>query len=374
MEIGPLLRFGQDSSCITPRSMRCLVTLCCVALYALLATPVSAQEKQTLRLVQTIPLPGVNGRLDHMGVDLEQKRLFVAAVDNHTLEVIDLTGGKVLKSLGGFKDTQDALFLGGNFNKLYVSSLDGHLRIFHGETFNLVQDVKIEPDPNRLFYDPATNLVYFGYGGQNAGFDQYGRVGIMQARPGAGYDQLVADMIAPTSRPGHLADLAMDDNGRLLICDSRADVIYQFDSHKRELIKTWRTAGDGAADMALDRAGHRLFVGTRVPPQMTVYDSVSGKEIQTLQGPETMDGVHYDAECKRIYMTGGRWYGSPEASSGWIYVYQQKDADHYEVISRIKTRPGSGTSLFVPQLNRLYVASQAIGAQRAAILVFEPVK
>lgn len=107
---------------------------------------------------------------------------------------------------------------------------------------------------------------------------------------------------------------------------------------------------------------------------MTVYDSVSGKEIQTLQGPETMDGVHCDAQHKRIYMTGGRWYGSPEASSGWIYVYQQEDADHYELISRIKTRAGSGTSLFVPELNRLYVASQAIGAQRAAILVFEPVK
>jgi hypothetical protein len=54
-------------------------------------------------------------------------------------------------------------------------------------------------------------------------------------------------------------------------------------------------------------------------------------------------------------------------------VYQQKDADHYALISRIRTRPGSGTSLLVPELNRLYVASQAIGDQEAAILAFEPV-
>ena len=212
-----------------------------------------------------------------------------------------------------------------------------------------------------------------GYGGQNAGFDQYERVGIMQAKPGAEYDQFVADMIAPTPRPGHLADLAMDDDGRLLICDSRADIIYQFDSRKRELVKSWPARGDGAADLALDRARHRLFVGTRVPPEMTVYDSMSGKEIQALQGPETMDGVHYDAQLQRIYVTGGRWYGTPEASRGWIYVYQQKDADHYELISRIQTRPGSGTSLLVPQLNRFYIASQAIGDQAAAILVFEAV-
>jgi hypothetical protein len=333
----------------------------------------SAQEKQALRLVQTIPLPGVTGRLDHMGVDLEKKRLFVAAVANNTLEVVDLTGGKVIKSLAGFKDTQDALFLGGDVNKLYVSSLDGHVRVFQGESFWLVRDFKIEPDPNRLLYDPTKKLIYFGYSGQNAGFDAYERVGILQPKPGAGYDQLVADMIAPTPRPGHLAEMAIDDNGILLACDSRADRIYQFDTQKRELIKSWPARGDGVGDMALDRAQHRLFVGTRTPPEMTVYDSLSGKEIQSLPRPETMDGVHYDASLKRVYMTGGRWYGTPDASPGWVYVYQQKDPDHYDVISKIKTRPGSGTSLFVPQFNRFYVASQALGDQAAAILVFEPV-
>jgi hypothetical protein len=344
-----------------------------VAVFAGCVIQSSAQEKQALRLVQTIPLPGVTGRLDHMGVDLEKKRLFVAAVANNTLEIVDLTGGKVIKSLAGFKDTQDALFLGGDVNKLYVSSLDGHVRVFQGESFWLVRDFKIEPDPNRLLYDPTKKLIYFGGGGQNAGFDAYERVGILQPKPGAGYDQLIADMIAPTPRPGHLAEMVIDDNGILLACDARADRIYQFDTQKRELIKSWPARGDGAGDMALDRAQHRLFVGTRTPPEMTVYDSLSGNEIQSLPGPETMDGVHYDARLKRVDMTGGRWYGTPDASPGWVYVYQQKDPDHYDVISKIKTRPGSGTSLFVPQLNRFYVASQALGDQAAAILVFEPV-
>ena len=71
---------------------------------------------------------------------------------------------------------------------------------------------------------------------------------------------------------------------------------------------------------------------------MTVYDSLSGREIQNLPAPETMDGVHYDANLKRVYVAGGRWYGTPDASPGWIYLYNQKDPDHYEVASRIKTR------------------------------------
>jgi len=352
-----------------------LLAVCCIAMFAGFAIPTSAQEKpQPLRLTQTVPLPGVKGRLDHIGVDPERKRLFVAAVTNDTLEVVDLTGGKVINSLVGFKDAQDALFLGGDFNKLYVTSLDGHVRVFQGDTFRPVQDFKVEAGPNRLFHDPATTLIYFGYGGQMAGNNASARVGILRPKRGAGDDQLVAAMIVPTPRPGHLAEIAMDDNGILLVCDSLADLIFQFDTQKRELIKSWPARGDGAADMALDRIRHRLFVGTRNPPEMTVYDSLSGKEIQSLPAPETMDGVYYDANLKRVYMTGGRWYGTPEASPGWIYVYQQKDPDRYDVISKTKTRPGSGTSLLVPEFNSFYVASQAIGDQEAAILVFEPVQ
>jgi hypothetical protein len=228
---------------VMSRLMTKRLAVCFIPLIPGFVTAISAQEKQALRLVQTIPLPGVTGRLDHMGVDLEKKRLFVAAVVNNTLEVVDLADAKVIKNLPGFK-----------------------------------------PDPNRLFYDPSTNPVYFGNGGQNAGFDAHERVGILQPKAGAGYDQLVADMIAPTRRPGHLGEIAMDENGLLLICDSRADQIYQFDTRKRELITSWPAHGDGAADMALDRTDHRLFVGTRTPAEMTVYDSLSGKEIQNLPG------------------------------------------------------------------------------------------
>jgi len=73
-----------------------LLALCCLVLFAGFAAHASAQEKQALRLVQTIPVPGVKGRLDHMGIDLDQKRLFVAATTNNTVEVVDLTAGKVI--------------------------------------------------------------------------------------------------------------------------------------------------------------------------------------------------------------------------------------------------------------------------------------
>src|SRR5258708_17845572 len=113
--------------------MKPLLLLCCIALAALVR--VHAQDRPTLRLVQTISLPGVGGRLDHMAVDVEKKRLFVAAVANGTLEILDLDAGRGISTIPGIKDAQDALFLGGNFNKLYVSRLERTLRIVQGAAF-----------------------------------------------------------------------------------------------------------------------------------------------------------------------------------------------------------------------------------------------
>jgi hypothetical protein len=84
----------------------------------------------------------------------------------------------------------------------------------------------------------------------------------------------------------------------------------------------------------------RLFIGTRTPPEMIVMDSKSGKEVAHLPTADGMDGVYFDALRKRVYVSGGR-----ELSSGFVYVYQQRDADHYEIMGKVTTRGGAGTPL-----------------------------
>src|SRR5205809_4325759 len=86
--------------------------------------------KQPFRLVQTISLPNVKGRLDHMDVDVKRKRLFVAGLENGTLEVVDLQAGKWVRSIPGFEKPQGALYVP-ELNKLFVASGDdGMLRVF----------------------------------------------------------------------------------------------------------------------------------------------------------------------------------------------------------------------------------------------------
>ena len=142
--------------------------------------------------------------------------------------------------------------------------------------------------------------------------------------------------------------------------------IQVIDARKQEVVATWKPKGKGVGDMAQDESTHRLFVGTRTP-LLIVVDSASGAEVASLPTVEGMDGVYYDASRKRIYVSGGRGF-----EVGSVWVYDQKDADHYELRGKVPTRPGAGTSFWSPELNRYYVATPANDKEDAAVLVYEP--
>jgi len=140
------------------------------------------------------------------------------------------------------------------------------------------------------------------------------------------------------------------------------------DREKHEETATWPLTGvPGVVALALDETHHRLFGGSRNPPMLIVLDTESGKQITQLEGVNGIDDLWYDAERNRIYASGGR--GS---AAGFVYVYQQKHADHYELTAKIPTRANAQTSIWVPQLNRYYVSASANDSEDAAILVFEP--
>src|SRR5258708_8454331 len=154
-----------------------------LALLASWSVQAYAQDHSPLRLVQTIPMPNVKGRIDHMDLDVKGKRLFVAGLDNGSLEVVDLQAGKWLKSIPGFKKTQGVAYVG-SLNKVFVASGDdGMVRVFRGDTLDLLDSIKLELGPNRVAYDPNSKLLYVGYGGKGAGKD-YREVWNNQAKTG----------------------------------------------------------------------------------------------------------------------------------------------------------------------------------------------
>src|SRR6267143_221516 len=312
--------------------------------------------KQPLRLVQTIPLPNVKGRLDHMDVDVKGKRLFVAGLENGTFEVVDLNAGKWVRSIPGFKKAQGALFVP-ELNKLFLASGDdAMLRVFRGDALQLLDSIHLEPGPNRVVYEPKSKLVYVGYVGKDAGKD-YGEVGIIDARQ----DKHVGDIRVVA----HPSEILLDKSGTMLfVFSSIANRLHVIDVSKQKIVATWTVTSERPGDAAFDDSTARLFIGTRAPAEMIVMDAKSGKEVAHLPTPDGMDGVYFDAGRKRVYVSGGR-----DSPAGIVYVYQEKGADRYETIGKISTRGGAGTSFWSPQLDRYYVAAPATDKEEAEILV-----
>jgi DNA-binding beta-propeller fold protein YncE len=337
----------------------CVLTIFTLTIVAFAGVHAQEHTNMPLRLLRTIPMPGVKGRLDHLDVDVRGQRLFVSGLENGSVEMVDLQTGKWLRRIPGFKKPQGIAYVAA-LNKLFIASGDdGMVRVFRGDTFALLDSIQLELGPNRLAYDPGRTLLYVGHGGKDAGKD-YGEVGIIDATR----DVKVADVQVAA----HPAELLLNRSGdTLFVLIPAASKIQVMDTNKRKVVSTWPVSSQRPGDAAFDEPARRLFLGTHVPPQMIAMDSTTGKEVANLPTMEGMDGVYFDSKLRRIYVSGGRGF-----DVGFVYVYQQQDPDHYTQIGTVLTRAGAGTSFWSPELDRYYVAAPANDKDDAAILVYEP--
>src|SRR3982074_1655767 len=209
-------------------------------------------QTHPLRLVQTIPLPGVHGRIAHMDVDTEGQRLFVAGLENGSLEVVDLRAGKSLRSIPGFKKPQGIAFVRA-LNKVFVASGDdGELRVFRADTLALLDAISLDIGPNRVLYDLRKSVLYVGYGGKDAGKD-YGEVGIIDAKK----DKHLGDVKVEA----HPSELLLDQSGkRLFVFVSIASKVQVIDTKKREVVSTWPVSSQRNGDGAFNEKNHRLLI------------------------------------------------------------------------------------------------------------------
>src|ERR1700720_4943060 len=134
-----------------------------------------AQASQPLRLEKTIELPEVQGRIDHMSVDVKGERLFVSALGNNTVEVIDIKAGKRVKTIGGLQEPQGVLYVP-SVDRLYVAnSKDGSVRVFDGSSYAPLKTIDYGDDADNLRYDSDHKRIYVGYGsGALAEIDEEG--------------------------------------------------------------------------------------------------------------------------------------------------------------------------------------------------------
>lgn len=284
-----------------------------------------------LVLKTTIPMPGVKGRIDHLALDEAGQRLFVAALGNNTVEVIDLANGKVAQSLRGFAEPQGVLFVP-ETQRLYVANgADGTIRILDTTNGSEIGRVLVGDDADNLRYDSAAKRVYVGYGS--------GALGVI--------DPATNQLIATIPLHGHPESFQLQPDGPLIFVNvPGAHQVAVVDRVAQKQIGSW-ALGFAAANypLALDGARHRAFVACRMPARILVFNTDSGQEVAKLELHGDCDDVFYDADRKRLYASCGE---------GYIDVFRQTDADHYAKRDSVKTESKARTCLWAG--DRLYLA------------------
>jgi len=316
-------------------------------LSCLLLFPALAAAQGTLpNPIADIAMPGVKGRIDHFGVDAKRHRLFVAALGNDTLEVLDTGGRKRERSLEGFGEPQGVLHVP-ETNRVFVANGSANrVDILDAESLVLLGHVTGLEDADNVRYDAQARKVYVGYG--------RGALKILDAQTGASAGEIAL--------PGHPESFQLEKSGtRIFVNVPTAGRIVVVDRAKRAVVASWSVPAAANFPMALDEAGRRLFIGTRAPALLLVYDIDTGRVVARLPVGGDTDDLFFSAAHKRVYVVCGE---------GRIDVLRQDDPDHYALEGTVATAPRARTGLLVAD-DTLYVAAPATGAAAARVLAYK---
>lgn len=316
-----------------------------LALGAAIALAHAAGEP--LELIATIAMPAVKGRIDHLAADVERHRLFVAALGNDSLEVLDIARNRHEKGVPGFSKPQGVVYVPG-INRLFVSNgRSGRLDMLDATSLATLKRMDKLDDADNVRYDPAGRKAFVGYG--------RGAIRML--------DVNTAESAGEIALPGHPESFQLELKGnRIFVNVPEARHVAVLDRAKGEVLAKWDLSGASANfPMALDENGRRLFVGARSPTVMLVYDIGTGKVVAKMPIGGDTDDIFFDDERKRIYVICGE---------GRIDIFRQDDPDRYAPEGTVKTGPRARTGLYVAEERKLYVAAPAAGSLPARVFVY----
>ncbi len=299
-----------------------------------------------LELVQTIALPGVEGRIDHLAIDVELQRLYVAALGNGTIEVIDLAADKRVGAIEGLHEPQGIAVIPKTHTIVVGSGGDGAC-LFYNSDLKQIGAVKELDDADNVRYDASADRIYVGYGD-----------GFLATIDPAG-----PRLVGRVKLAGHPESFQLASADRRVFVNIPSAHRVAIVDRGRGVVGSWRVFQAHANfPMALDEKHQRLFIACREPAQLLVFNTETGAVTVIIDCVGDADDVFYDAARSRIYIAGGE---------GLVSVFSQVDADHYSRIGAVSTAPGARTALYSPDTDKLYVAVPHRGAQSAEIRVFQ---
>jgi DNA-binding beta-propeller fold protein YncE len=305
----------------------------------------SAAEHGPLVLETKIPLGEVKGRIDHLAVDIEHRRLFVAELGNDTVGVVDIEGRKVARRLDGFDEPQGVAYLAQK-ETLYVADGGGDLRAFRGAALEPVGKIALGGDADNVRIDRNQARVYVGAGSGNLTI----------------IDAAAFKKVGEIKLKGHPESFQLDnESSRIYVNVPDAKEVAVLDRNADKQVTSWPTANlKSNYPMALDSQRKRVLVAFRQPATLVAFDAASGAVHDRTDICADADDVFIDARRGYIYIACGQ---------GAVDVLTTRGGRATR-LARINTSPGARTALFSPELDRLFIAARAASGEEAAVWVF----
>jgi len=321
----------------------CLTTLSVAILLGGSSTS-PAESGAKLRLIETIPLPDVEGRIDHLAIDLAHRRLFVCALGNDSLEVVDLDRGERIRSVAIPGRPQGVSYIGDSNRLVVTSEQRGTCEVFDGTSLAKLGQVRIGDDADNLRYDVGSGRLYAGFGD--------GGLAVVDPRS---MKQIRSIMLG-----AHPEAFALERNGkRIFVNLPNAREVAVVNRENGAVEARWKP--DAASEnfpIAFDEAERRLFVGCRNPSVSVVLDTKGGQVVAKIDISGDVDDLFYDEKCRRLYAICG---------AGFVAVVSQLGPDSYRLLEKVPTAPGARTGLFVAEMEELFVALPRRGSKTAEI-------
>ncbi|MGA7261978.1 MAG: hypothetical protein WBX30_13930 [Stellaceae bacterium] len=311
------------------------------------ATVVAQSAGAPLVLEAKIPLGQVSGRIDHLGIDVKRRRLLVAELGNNSVGVVDLAAGKVLRMISGMSEPQGVAYVPFADSVFVANAGDGSVHVLRGDDLAPIGRIELGEDADNVRVDTRRNRVLVGYGN--------GALAVI--------DPATRTKAADIRLKGHPESFQIDETGTRVfvnVPDARDIEIADLASEGNRSLPM-HGAGSNFP-MAIDGDAHRVLVVFRSPPTLMALSGQEGRIVAKIETCSDADDVFVDPRRRRVYVSCGE---------GVIDVLEQHDAE-YRRLARVPTVSGARTSLFVPELDRLFVAVRAKSNEPAAIWVFRP--
>ena len=289
----------------------------------------------------------MRGRIDHLAVDLKRNRLFVAELENDTVGIVDLDAGKVMRIISGLKRPQGLGYHSWTDTLYVANGGDGTVAVFQGDEYRAIARIPLGDDADNVRVDASGNQIFVGYGD--------GALAVI--------DPVSRNKVGEIKLKAHPESFQIGEtNGRIFVNDPANQAIAVIDRAAGQQVASWPTGNASNFPMALNEKARHVVVAFRNPAKLGAFSTRDGEALANVDLCADADDMFMDLRRERVYVSCG---------DGYLDVFDAR-ANAYRRMAHIATVAGARTGLFVPELDRLFVAARATSSEPASIWVFRP--